>query len=157
MRTFKDGNVRSLVRSCDNQVSEPVCLGLTVTGPAPVSRRGPPFSRAASHRSSPGSCSPCLLAGASSCVPAAVLCYRPFTVLTIRFKMFSISCVCFYVSFGEKYSKSITAQYCIANCVSRGLRLTLLGLQIGLTSALSEWNSFICRGLTAITMHCGVY
>ena len=42
VRTFQDGNVRSLVQSCDNQVSEPVCLGLSVTDPAPVSHRGPP-------------------------------------------------------------------------------------------------------------------
>ena len=57
----------------------------------------------------------------------------------------------------EKYSKSITAQYCIASCVSRGLRLTPLDLQVGLTNALSEGNSFMCRALAVITVHGGVH
>ena len=49
----------------------------------------------------------------------------------------------------EKYYKPITVQYYIADCVSWVRRLTLLDLQIGLMNALSEWNSFARRGLTA--------
>ena len=57
----------------------------------------------------------------------------------------------------ENYSKSVTAQNCIASCVSPGLMLTLLDIQIGLRNARSEWNSLTCRGLTVVTLPCGVY
>ena len=41
-------------------------------------------------------------------------------------------------------------EYYTANCVSWIPRLTLLDLQIGIMSTLSEWNLFICRGLTVL-------
>ena len=51
----------------------------------------------------------------------------------------------------EKYYKPITVQYYIANCVSWVLRLTCwIYKQIGLTNALSEQNSFVCRGLSVL-------
>ena len=53
----------------------------------------------------------------------------------------------------EKYYKPITVQYYIADCVSWVSRLTLLDLltnKLDLTNAISEWNSFICRGLNCI-------
>ena len=66
-------------------------------------------------------------------------------------------CLFFMYYLCEKYYKPITVQYYIADCVSWVPRLTLLDLQtswaykrIGLTNALLEWNSFICRGLTVL-------
>ena len=57
----------------------------------------------------------------------------------------------------EKYHKPITVQYYIADCVSWVPRLTLLDLRTnGLTNALLEWNSFVCRGLT-VTESYSVY
>ena len=53
----------------------------------------------------------------------------------------------------EMYYKPVTVQYYIASCVSLLLRLTLLDLQIGLTAVLSEWNWFICRGLTEVVSY----
>ena len=48
----------------------------------------------------------------------------------------------------EQYYKPVTGQYYMADCVSWVPRLTLLGLeQVGLTSALLKWNSFVCWGL----------
>ena len=44
----------------------------------------------------------------------------------------------------EKYYKPITVRYYIADCVSWVPRTDF----VGLTNALSEWNSFIGRGLT---------
>ena len=63
----------------------------------------------------------------------------------MRLKMFLFAFICYFC---EKYYKSITVQNYIVDCVSWVPRLTLLDLQIGLTNALSELNSFICRGLT---------
>ena len=49
----------------------------------------------------------------------------------------------------EKYYKPIIVQYYIADCVSWVPRLTCWTYeQIGLTNALSERNSFVCRRLT---------
>ena len=53
-----------------------------------------------------------------------------------------------------KYYKPITVQYYTADCVSWVPRLTLLDLQIGVTNALSEWNSLVCRGLTVYVHVC---
>ena len=53
----------------------------------------------------------------------------------------------------EKHYKPITVQYYIADCVSWVPRLTLLE-QTGLTNALLEQNSFICRGLTVFLFLC---
>jgi len=47
----------------------------------------------------------------------------------------------------EKYYKSATVQYHIADCVSWVPRLTLLVYeQIGLTYVFSEQNLLVCRG-----------
>ena len=48
--------------------------------------------------------------------------------------------------FCEKYSRPITIQYYLADCVSWVPRLTLLDL----TNVLSEWNFFACRGLAVL-------
>ena len=48
----------------------------------------------------------------------------------------------------EKYYKSITVQYYIANYVSRVCKLPCWTYeQIGCTNALSGWNSSVCGGL----------
>ena len=52
---------------------------------------------------------------------------------TIRFKMFRF-CVCFLMYYlCEKSYKAITVQYCLADCVSRVPRLTLLDLRTNWT------------------------
>ena len=43
-----------------------------------------------------------------------------------------------------KFYKPIMVQYYITDCVSWAPRLTLLDLR----NVLSEWNSFVCKGLT---------
>ena len=45
----------------------------------------------------------------------------------------------------EKYYNPITVRYCIADCVS-----WVLGLTIGLTNMLLERNLFVYRGLAVI-------
>ena len=63
----------------------------------------------------------------------------------IRLKMiFYFLCLFFMYYLCEKYNP-ITVQYCIADCVSGVLRLT-----IGLTNMLLEWNLFVNRGLAVI-------
>ena len=57
--------------------------------------------------------------------------------------------ICERFSLWETYYKSITLQYYIADCVIWVPRLASSDFeQIRLTKALSEQNSFICRGLT---------
>ena len=57
----------------------------------------------------------------------------------------------FLFAFYDKYYKPITVQYYIANCVSWVLRPTCwIYKQIRLTNAVSEQNSFVCRGLSVI-------
>ena len=146
MRTFKDGKVRSHVRPCDGQVSESVWPGRTP-------RRRPP-------------CSPRLLLLRSSCLPAR-RCQPPcaggcaglpasYGTLPGGLKWVLLFVFVFMYHLCENYSKSVTAQNCVASCVSPGLRLTLLDLQIGLGNARSEWNSLTCRGLAVVTLPCGV-
>jgi len=77
-----------------------------------------------------------------------------FKVLHCKMKnVFSIFCAHFLMYYlCEKYYKSITIHYNIANYVSWVLRLTSLDLkeQMWLTNMLSEWDSFICRRLTIV-------
>ena len=58
--------------------------------------------------------------------------------------IFYFLCLFFMYYLCEKYNP-ITVQYCIADCVSGVLRLT-----IGLTNMLLEWNLFVNRGLAVI-------
>ena len=68
---------------------------------------------------------------------------------TVRLKMFYFLCLFFVYYLCEKYCKLITVEYYIVDCVSWVPRLTLLDLQTnGLRNMLSEWSSFVCRGLT---------
>ena len=60
---------------------------------------------------------------------------------------FIVSVCVFMCDLCEKYCNPIPGQYCITLCVSWVPRLTFLHLQRELTNALSEWNSFACRGL----------
>ena len=66
----------------------------------------------------------------------------------------NLFCVCllFVYYLCEKYYKAITVRYHIANGISWVTRLTLLVLQSGLTNLLSEWNLFVCRGLTLLAL-----
>ena len=54
----------------------------------------------------------------------------------------------------EKYNKSITIQYHIADCCYLDTQAAFVGLKnrLDLTKVPSEWNSFICRGLTVIEL-----
>ena len=83
---------------------------------------------------------------ASPCMPAIVLYYWTFpgTVVStvqymVRLKMFSLFLFLIYC-LREKYYKTITVKYYIADCVSWVPRLTLLNLWTVWT-----WNSFKCR------------
>ena len=75
-----------------------------------------------------------------------------FKVLYCKIKnVYFFICLMYY--FCEKYYRSITVQYYIADCIYWVSRLILLDLQrnwtykeTGLTNVLSEWNLFICRG-----------
>ena len=100
---------------------------------------------------------------ASPCTSAVVL---YFTVLFKTKNVFFIFCVCFLCSYYlcEKYYKPIIVKYYIVDCVSWVPRRPLLDLwtnwnykENGLTNALLEPNSFICRGFTVIAKNCGIY
>ena len=52
--------------------------------------------------------------------------------------------------FYEKDYKPITVQYHITDCVRYLDQLCGTYKQIGLMNALSEWNSFTCKGLTVL-------
>ena len=60
----------------------------------------------------------------------------------------------YYLS--EKYYKPMKVQSCIVEGVSWVPGLTWTYKQIGLMHSLSEWNSFICRGLTVCQLLCPV-
>ena len=64
---------------------------------------------------------------------------------TVRLKMFY--CVCVFVMYYlcEKQYQPIRVQYYIVDDASWVPKLTLLGLQIRLSNALSEWNPFLIR------------
>ena len=71
---------------------------------------------------------------------------------TVRLKMLYFLFVSIYYLCG-KYHKPTTVQYCVANYVSWVPRLTLLDVRFGLRNMLSDWNSFVCRGLTEVCIH----
>ena len=82
-------------------------------------------------------------------MPAIVL----FEVLCCKIKNFFLIFVFVFLMYYlyEKYSKPITVWYHIANCASWVPRLALLDLMNKLdVQTCSEWNSFVCRGLTVI-------
>ena len=73
-----------------------------------------------------------------------------FKVLYGKIKNVFFLCLFFMCYLCEKYYKPIRVQYFIADCVSSVPRLTLLDLQTALMNVLSEWNSFVCRGLAVL-------
>ena len=64
--------------------------------------------------------------------------------------MLSFLCLFFMYYLSEKRYKSITVQSYIADCVGWVPGPTWTDEQTGLTNALSERNSFVCRGLEFI-------
>ena len=99
------------------------------------------------HRTSPPSSSSDCPLDASPCVPAPELYFSKSGA--VRFKLFSSFFVFdFYVFFVWKVLETyyITVLYSW-QCYLGVPRLTLLDLQIGLTNALLEQNSFICGKL----------
>ena len=86
-------------------------------------------------------------------MPAVVLYTVLFKILYCKIKtVFFIYCVCFFIYYlCGKYYKPIMLyqQYYIANCVRWMPRLTVgYTNKLDLQTMLSEWNSFICGGLT---------
>ena len=100
------------------------------------------------------------------CVPTPVHQLLYCTLLYFSRRKMFIFCVCFLCSYYlcEKYYKPIIVKYYIVDCVSWVPRRPLLDLwtnwnykENGLTNALLEPNSFVCRGFTVIAKNCGIY